>query len=225
MKPYYEESGITIYHGDCREILPELPSVDLVLTDPPYGINLSNHDTTGRAARPPIGVHDYRVAGDSSSDCALWVLGWARNLPLIAFSSPKNPWPGEWRQWLVWDKGGAVGGGGDIGTCWKFSWELIQVARTGKLNGPRDESVLRYPVVQNDFALHPTQKPIRLIAYLAMKASPESRLILDPFMGSGTTLRAAKDLGRRAIGIEIDERYCEISAKRLAQGVLDFGAA
>ena len=222
MTPYFEEDGITIYHGDCREILPRLPSVDMVLTDPPYGISLRNHDTTGKGGRVPIAVSDYSVAGDDSSDSAMFLLEWAKAMPIILFASPKNPWPGDWRQWLVWDKGGAVGGGGDIATCWKFDWELIQVSRTGRLNGTRDCSVLRFPVGQNDFVYHPTEKPLSLMSYLAGKTTGPADLILDPFMGSGTTLVACKRLGRRGIGIEIEERYCEIAVKRLSQSVFQF---
>jgi len=224
-KPYYEHAGITIYCADCRDILPHLPKVDLVLTDPPYGIGLSNHDTTGRTDRVSIAVSTYHVEGDLSDDVALSVLGWADKLPVVAFASPKNPWPGAWRQWLVWDKGGAVGGGGDVEKCWKYNWELIQVARTPRLNGGRDSSVLRYVIRQNDFNCHPTQKPIRLLKYLAWKATAPTDLILDPFMGSGTTLVAAKQLGRRAIGIEIEEKYCAIAIERLKQEVFDFGPA
>jgi len=120
--PYYEEQGITIYHGDCREILPTLEPVDLVLTDPPYGI----------------------------------------------FKKQDN----------------------------------------GMMFGKRGMQ-----------AIHPTQKPIALMHWcLSLADNPQT--ILDPFMGSGTTLRAAKDLGRKAIGIEINEQYCEIAVNRLRQEVL-----
>jgi DNA modification methylase len=217
MNPYYQHDGITIYHGDCREILPQLPKVDLVLTDPPYGIDLRNHDTAGISGRVSISVSDYRVAGDQSGEVARFVIEWATSLslPIIVFASPKNPWPYVWRQSLVWDKGGAVGGGGDIATCWKFDWELIQVARTGKLNGSRDCSVLRFPIGMGDLHYHPTEKPVSLISYLAMKTTQSGDLILDPFLGSGTTLVACKRLGRQGIGIEIEEKYCEIAAKRV----------
>lgn len=215
MKPYYRSKGITIYHGDCREVLPTLPKVDLVLTDPPYGIVLRNHDTTGQTSRVPIAISDYRVIGDSSSAVAEEFLEWAMDKACIAFASPKHPWPGKWRQWLVWDKGGAVGGGGDIATCWKFTWELIQVARTRRLNGRREASVLRFPITQGCFKHHPTEKPLPLISYLMQKASCDGDLVLDPFMGAGTTLLAARNLNRKAIGIELEEKYCEIAVKRL----------
>lgn len=211
--PYYDDGQITIYHGDCREILPliELGSIDLVLTDPPYGIRLEEHGRTGI---------DYSIIGDTDQSIGIHALEAFSTLPVIAFASPQKPWPGTWRQFLVWDKGPAVGGGGDLETCWKFSWELIQIARTAKLNGQRDGSVLRFWVNPQNSKDHPAAKPVSLLRYLIDKTTTARALILDPFMGSGTTLRAAKDLGRRAIGIEIEKRYCEIAAKRLRQSVL-----
>jgi len=213
MEPFYDKDGIQIYCGDCREILPTLESVDLVLTDPPYGIGLKEHGRHG---------YNWEIAGDSDSSVGQYVCDWAERfgLPTICFSSPMKPFTGKWRQFLVWNKSGAVGGGGDIATCWKFSHETIQVARTPKLQGSRDESVLYFPIGQDSFVYHPVEKPLRLIKYLLAKV--ESETILDPFMGSGTTLVAAKLLGRKAIGIEIEEKYCEIAVKRLEQKVFQW---
>jgi DNA modification methylase len=101
---------------------------------------------------------------------------------------------------------------------WYRTWELIQVRSLGRLNGQRDSAVLHYSGRGNELLLHPTQKPEELISYLISKVV--ANLILDPFMGSGTTLRAAKNLGRKAIGIEIEERYAEIAARRMQQSVL-----
>lgn len=215
MAPFYEKDGITIYHGDCREILPTLPKADLVLTDPPYGIGLEEHGRNG---------YDWKIEGDDSQDIGneiLIRLG-QQELPQIVFASPKKPWPGCWRQWLVWDKGPAVGGGGDRNTCWKFDWELIQMRLVPKVFGKRETSVLRFHVGQRDFNFHPCQKPVPLVKYLIGKSTEEGQAILDPFMGSGTTLVASKQLGRKAIGIEVDERYCEIAANRLAQMIFAF---
>lgn len=214
MTPYYERDGIRIYHADCRDVLPTIDpaSVDLVLTDPPYGINLSNHGRSDSS---------YTVLGDHSQDIGIETLAMVpASAGLVVFASPMKPWPGKWRQHLVWDKGPAVGGGGDIATCWKFSWELIQVGRTRELNGPRDEAVLKYWVSPLDCKNHPSQKPVALLRYLIGKTTQPGAMILDPFMGSGSTLRAALDTGRHAIGIELEERYCEIAANRLAQAVL-----
>ena len=107
-----------------------------------------------------------------------------------------------------------------MATSWKMCHELILAARLQELNGPRDSSVLRFWSNAQAMPDHPCQKPEPLLRYLVNRASNRDQLILDPFMGSGTTLRAAKDLGRRAIGIEIEERYCEIAANRLRQEVL-----
>ena len=216
MTPYYEQDGITIYHADCRDVLPTLEagSIDLVLTDPPYGIGLEEHGRNG---------YDWSITGDDDQEVGQSVIDWCRKWPVIAFASPKKPWSGEWRQHLVWDKGPAVGGGGDPATCWKSTWELIQVSGTSPLNGPRDSAVLRYWIGQTNYQDHPCQKPVSLLRYLILKTTVDSALVLDPFMGVGSSLRAAKDLGRRAIGIEIEERYCEIAAKRLQQAVLPLG--
>ncbi len=220
MKPYYEESGITIYNADCREILPDLERSDLLLTDPPYGIALRNHGKNdGRRRRT-----DFEIAGDESKAIGQEVILSLGEIPIIAFASPMKPWEGKWDQYLVWDKGPAVGGGGDPESRWKFTWELIQVARLGTLDGQRDCSVLRFPVQPRDSVDHPAEKPQTLITYLLRKAGARP-LILDPFCGTGTTLASARRLGRRAIGIEIEERYCEIAANRLRQGVLDLTAA
>jgi len=201
--------------GDCRELLPLVGPVDLVLTDPPYGISLENHGRNDGKRRD----RDWSVVGDESTDLGQSVIDWCfeRRLPLVAFASPRRPWGGEWRSLLVWHKPG-VGVGGDPALCWMADWELIQVANNGPLSGPKESGVLRWPVSSASFADHPCQKPVGLCRKLIDKHS--GRVVLDPFMGSGTTLRAAKDLGRKAIGIEIEERYCEIAAKRLAHAVL-----
>ena len=228
MKPYYERNGITIYHGDCREILPGLSAnVDIVVTDPPYGIAYS----TGRRQRDTRSstrlVNDLLVAlapllNDTAAALApllndtaalYWFIAPARldvALPIL-------------RRWdipnvLVWDKGNCTAG--DLQTTYGQQWEAVIYARKGRgpLIGGRDRDILRFSRGNTAEYLHPTQKPIALLAYLIGRHKGET--ILDPFMGSGTTLAAAKSLGRNAIGIEIDERYCEVAAKRLEQEVL-----
>lgn len=215
MKPYYEHGGITIYHGDCREVLPELEPVDLVLTDPPYGIAHKSHGQTFKRAR--------EVRGDDSTDLILWLLEVAGKVPMAMFFSPYAYIDWSWRSILVWHKGAHVGIGGDRGTCWKRTFELIGVANNRPLNGTRDDGVLSVPALLPPPSGHVAEKPEALMRYLVEKLSCAEHIIFDPFMGSGTTLRAAKDLGRRAIGIEIEERYCEIAAKRLGQEVLFTG--
>ncbi len=218
MKPYYDLNGIVIYHGDCRDVLPHLDiqdQPDLIVTDPPYGIqHSSSHGASWQ---------NTQIAGDSDTLVRDHVIdSMLCKIAAAVFGTWKTPPIKDVRGVLVWDKGAAFGMG-DLSFPWKPSFELIYVRGEG-WKGSRDESVRRINGEvswESRGRLHPHQKPIPLLQYL-MRKSPEADLILDPFMGSGTTLRAAKDLGRRAIGIEIEERYCEIAAKRLAQGVLNF---
>jgi DNA modification methylase len=217
IQPYYEQDGITIYHGDCREILPTLGPVDLVLTDPPYGIaHATNRKVRGMGGASWIGTEIANDHDTSARDEALALLS---DTPAFVFGTWKQPKPAGTRSVLVWDKGPASGMG-DLAFPWKGSWEEIYVIGSG-FAGSRDEGVIKgFTEVTWESAgrAHPNQKPVKLLRYLLSKHSGQS--VLDPFMGSGTTLRAAKDLGRRAIGIEIEERYCEIAVKRLQQSVL-----
>lgn len=221
MKPYYEDGSVTIYHGDCREVwgaaVPALgPSATLV-TDPPYGYAHSSA-WAGRFKDAPI-------ANDADESLRDWALTqW--NGPAIVFGSWKSTRPTGARTALVWDKGPASGMG-DLSLPWKPSWEVIFVIGSGFV-GARDEGVLRGHTVvtwsgRADQRQHPNEKPTSLLRALILKC-PERGSVFDPFMGSGTTLRAAKDLGRKAIGIEIEERYCEIAAKRLSQETLGLSA-
>jgi DNA modification methylase len=215
LKPYYQDSACTIYHGDCREILPSLPEVDLVLTDPPYGIQ---YDTGYRIPGvTPWSGQIYCDEDTSARDAALSML---EGVPMLVFGSRKCNPPVGTRMVLVWDKGAALGMGA-LDLPWKPSSEEIYVVGSG-FTGSRDESNVIYAhptqAMAKNGRVHPNEKPIKLIQKLLHKCPVG--IILDPFMGSGTTLRAAKDLGRKAIGIEIEEKYCEIAVKRLAQEVL-----
>lgn len=212
MKPYYEHAGITIYHGDCREILPSLPVVAAVVTDPPYGINAARERNSEK-----WGWRDFAVNGwdaERPSDETLWMcmakgrnqIIWGANYFLSAL--PKLPRA----KWLVWDKGQTDFSLADCELAW-CSWE----------GAIRRISYSRGAALQ-DGKKHPTQKPLTVMGW-CLAQLPEQGTVLDPFAGSGTTLRAAKDRGLEAIGIEIEERYCEIAAKRLAQEVLPLEAA
>jgi hypothetical protein len=220
MKPYYEHAGITIYHGDCREILPTLPKCDLLLTDPPYGIDCAlsteNHLMTGNETL-------------SLRDAVLGVPCWGS---AAIFGSPKMEKPRGTLITLVWSKGPFVGMG-DLSFPWKLTHEEIYIIGDKHLwVGNRLESVIRidalYPNLpgankwRGEMLEHPTQKPLALMELLILKTIATD--IIDPFIGSGSTLVACKNLGRRAIGIEIEERYCEIAAKRLSQEVFYFSA-
>lgn len=221
MKPYYEHAGITIYHGDCRDFA-DIPIANpamydaLLLTDPPYGIALENHDPDVENSRP----EGWTIQGDHSQQIGQDLLDRFSYLATFAFASPRKPWSGDWDQRLVWWKGPAVGGGGHPEKYWKLDWELVQARNLGVLRGNRDSGVLRYWTTPQDSPHHPAQKPLNLLRYLISKV--DALLVIDPFCGSGSTLVAAKNEGRRAIGIEIEEKYCEIAAKRLSQEVFDF---
>jgi len=219
MSPYYQDQFVTLYHADARDVLPlvDASSIGLVLTDPPYGIALANHDPGGRRR-----AGSFAIKGDECGSIGAEVLAWCeeRAIPTISFASAMKPWSGRWRQHLVWDKGPAVGGGGDPDRLWKQSWELIQVARTGVLSGKRECAVLNFWVTPQDSVFHPAQKPLELLSYLIRKACAPDGAVVDWFVGSGSTLVAAKILGRHSIGVEIDERHCETAAQRCRQGVL-----
>lgn len=213
-EPYYQDDQVTLYHGDCRNILPELDPVDLVLTDPPYGINYVSNHNTGRGTRP--------ITNDGARlSIALQraVVPLLRTNHLLWFTR-WDVWPDVWteigpwfplRGMLVWDKGDP--GMGDL-SHWGPSYELIASAGYGRITGGRDQSVLRYPKPPRTKRAHPTEKPLALLEYLIRKLDPST--VLDPFSGGGSTLLAARMAGRKAIGIEVDKRYCEITAERLS---------
>lgn len=215
MKPYYEDDWVTIYNGDCREILPTLPKVDLVLTDPPYnvGVNYGQHDDK-------MSEEDWRRWAE---DWFLWCLGNATTT--LVTGQARLPYYGQiepWKWLLCWWKPAAMGRS-PVGFC---NWE--PVAMWGKGSSGHSD-VVRAPIVPDSTVDgHPCPKPLLwakgLLALFPVDDGEifGERTVLDPFMGSGTTLRAAKDLNRNAIGIEIEEKYCEIAARRMEQEVFDF---
>lgn len=227
MKPYFEQDGITIYHGDCREVLPSLEagSVDLIATDPPYGVA---YVTSWRSRTDKLSVP---VANDATLDVVgeAWPLAMnalADNRHWYAFASPRKIGEAEKlfggsKHILAWDKGdrGTVG---DLECGFGEAWEAIFYGMKGRraLNGKRPRTVIRYDWSGTMDPVHPTVKPIDLMSRIIGWSTSVGEIVLDPFMGSGPTLAAAKLTGRRAIGIELEERYCEIAANRLSQGVL-----
>lgn len=239
--------GITLYNADCRNVLPLLEpgGVDLVLTDPPYssgGFTRSDRNgstgikyrLTGTDRSLPEFSGDNRDQRSLGIWCSYWmadllqvcregaVLGtfidW-RNLPVMIDSCQVGGW--VYRGILVWDKTEQA----KPEKGWfRSQAEYCVLASAGPIargvnaEGICQPGVLRYRVNIQE-KQHTTEKPIELIRDI-MQTRPDWRTVLDPFLGSGTTLRACKDLGRRGIGIEIEERYCEIAARRLEQGVL-----
>ncbi len=217
--PYYKDDLVTLYHGDCVQLLPEIAGGGLemtLVTDPPYGMAYASNN-----GKPWRGV---AIAGDDSLDARDTVLAIWGDMPALVFGTWKIDRPEGCRNLLIWDKGGSPGAG-DLSMPWGFSHEEIYVLGKG-FAGRRGGSVLTFPPKNNrngsDIRFHPTEKPTKLMGALIAKCPG---VIVDPFAGSGSTLRAAKDLGRKAIGIELDEGYCKTAADRLGQEVLDFGSA
>ena len=239
MTPYYQDSFTTIYHGDCLNVLESIEiSVDAVVMDPPYAsgprkeMGKSSSGAMLRAGR----FADRPIENDQmTTQGFVWLMravgqGVRPLLPdggsVVAFI--------DWRQWpnlvgaletcnyriqgmVVWDKQ-SIG----MGNGFRRQHELICHASKGVPNvfnkGVGD--VLRFK--REEPINHPSPKPVRLMERLLTVVSDVDGVILDPFMGSGSTLRAAKDCGRKSIGIEFEERYCELAANRMAQGVLPF---
>jgi DNA modification methylase len=227
LRPYYEVDGITIYHGDCREILPHLAKVDVLITDPPYGIGEAGGKNTSRSksfSSKTFGVRNtrkrvipatiYEPSDWDNQTCDEGVeLALSKSRQAIIFGGnyymlPPSPC------WLVWDKLNS----GDFADC-ELAWTNLKKAV--RIKRHLWNGMLR---AHNEARLgHPTQKPIEVMQWCI--GFTEGDTILDPFMGSGTTLVAAKNLGRKAIGIEIEERYCEIAVQRLRQQIFKFPPA
>lgn len=212
MKPYYDHAGITIYHGDCREVLPQLGTADVILTDPPYGISY-------QSARRIDWQRKEKIVGDDNFP--MWIfdelkpsvalLVWCRWDQMRLFPKP--------RSFIAWDKGNHSMG--DLEHEFGRRWEGCAFYPGPKHQfRKRPADLIIANRVNPSVLIHPNEKPVEALTPLIDCHVAE--VILDPFMGSGTTLRAAKDLGRKAIGIEIEEKYCEIAAKRLSQEVFDF---
>ena len=210
-KPYYQDDWVTIYHGDCLEIDAWLEA-DVLVTDPPYGMAFVSSWTT----------QDRPIANDHDTTTRDKVLAMWGARPFAVFGTWKAKRPDGIINLLIWDKTDGVGAGmGDLTSCWGFSHEEIYIQGHWPKRQGRQGSVIRTSTGMASLASrmkHPTPKPDGIMHTIISNA-PDGT-IADPFVGSGTTLVAAKSLGRKAIGIEIEERYCEIAAKRCAQDYL-----
>lgn len=213
-RPYYVDEQVTLYHGDCLEITEWLGG-DVLVTDPPYGYNHAS--SRGGPWQNSVITNDDSLAFRDAV-IALWA-----PRPALVFGNWKTPPAAGTHTVLIWDKG-LASGMGDLSVPWKPNHESVFVLGNGFV-GSRDSGILTGNVITwaSKGRAHPNMKPIGLMAKLIAKCPPG--VVVDPFAGSGSTLVAAKQLGRKAIGVELEERYCEIIAKRLAQGVLDFGDA
>ena len=236
LTPYYEASGVTIYCGDARDVLRSLPPVGMVLTDPPYGTEDLGGGYGRRQLHSKDGRHGRVIQGDRDLGIVMevapalrrilpdgsWLAAFcaARRMPEVSelFKLAGFGYVGQ----VLWDKG-APG----LGYTIRYAHEDALVFCVGEQKTPENAliSVLRHPVCHVDTASrHPHEKPVPVLRSI-LTFDDSGGIVLDPFMGSGSTLVAAKRLGRPAIGIEIDEHWCEQAAKRLEQEVFDFGPA
>lgn len=203
VKPYYAKDGIVILHSDCREILPQLDKVDLVLTDPPYGMNFQSNYRHEK---------HMPIAGDGE-------------LPVVLINEVISKAIRAAYVFCRWDNLGEMPKPRSVMAWVKNNWSMGDLKHE---HGRQWESICFYPLDGHEFVrripdvivcdrtgndLHPTQKPVSLM--LTLINANRGETILDPFMGSGTTLVAAKMLDRKCIGIELEEKYCEIAARRL----------
>lgn len=228
MKPYYDDGRCVIYHGDCLE-MDGLPQCDVLVADPPFFMPAQHYAARSEWAR---------AWGDTAILARWWSGALDVLLPRLkgtgsAFvfcDDESYPvfYPSLYTRFpalsaLVWTKG-RIG----MGSPWRHSHEFILHARRpdAKWRGGNGESdVLQFTPVPSAQRAHPVDKPPALLAKIIGVSTDPGDIVLDPFMGGGSTLLAARDSERRAIGIEIEERYCEIAAKRLSQEVLDLGVA
>ena len=230
MTPYYDRDGITIFNADCRDVLPTLERVDHVITDPPYSeASHAMHDAGKRWAQDQDGLERAQLRFThidgpflaqvlSAADVARWAIftmderlsAWLRHMPLDGWKYVRTG---------VWIKPGAMPQ--FTGDRPAMGYEPVVIMhRAGermRWNGGGRAGIWQHTPVHGE---HPTEKPIALYRSFIELFTDPGDLILDPFMGSGTTLRAAKDLGRRCIGVELEEKWCEVAAKRLSQEVM-----
>lgn len=202
----------------CLESLEsEISKCDVVVTDPPYGISLKNHNTESTRTGKRTSTKSYSISGDGDGSLGQAVVDECRKQekPLCVFASPWKPFIGEWRNLVVWNKGGAVGGGGDTSRCLKRTWELIQVYRNGPTPRPRGESVVTFKASPHLYKSHPCAKPVDLMVWIIQTFTSPGDVILDPFMGTGATGVACIKTGRSFVGYEIDHSFFAIASERI----------
>jgi site-specific DNA-methyltransferase (adenine-specific) len=239
MKPYYQHGGITIYHGDCRKVMPTIPSgsIDAIWTDPPYGNGNHQGDFNSRLNKHR-NRKDVPIANDTpelmrdvvdamfieavrvlkKDCCCCCCCGGGGPEPTFAWIANRMDSKGlKFFHSVIWDKRNP-----GIGWRYRRQHEMVMIAHRagGKLRWANDNLAVPnvIPIFPDRERQHPNEKPIALVTKFLSWHCCESDIVLDPFMGSGTTLVAAKQLTLRATGIEIEEKYCEISARRLEMG-------
>lgn len=225
MNPYYEDNLVSLYHGDCREVTAWLEA-DVLVTDPPYGVRMKSRpgDATNAKVQTKNHVPD-AIVGDLDTSAREAALDSWGPRPAVVFGSWRIQRPSGVRALLIWHKEGAYSG--PLNAAFFTNHEEIYIIGDGawRKSAPPLRSVVTTTEHRSAAARsigHPTPKPVALMEALIDRCP--SGTIADPFAGSGSTLLAAKALGRRAVGVEIDERYCELAARRLSQDTL-FGEA
>jgi len=218
MKPYYESKGLTIYHGDAVQVMPFLQPVDLLLTDPPYGIGEARGKNKSRTNAAV--ATDYGVASWDDKPIPQWLLemAMAKARWSIVFGGNYYVLPPS-SCWLVWDKDNT----GDFADC-ELAWTNMPKA-VRKLRWRWNGMLQEHGGIHKEPRWHPTQKPVEVMKWALSLAPDGTKTVLDPFMGSGTTLVASKELGYSCVGIEREEKYCEAAVKRLSQEILFGGVA
>ena len=222
--PYYSDDFVQLYQGDCLELADLWTVADVLVTDPPYGIAFRPRSVGAPGDMGALDRIEDRIVGDRSTASRDAVLSaWVPPRPWLMFGSWREPLQAAHTR-LVWDK--ALPGKGNWRSPWAPSLDDVYVGGDWAWSGPRDLSIVtcrQYVPSEYGRPDHPTPKPVALMSALIAKCPPG--VIADPFAGSGSTLVAAKALGRKAIGVELEERYCEIAARRLAQDVLPLEAS
>lgn len=217
MTLYYQDELVTLYHGDCLTDHREWLEADVLVTDPPYGMGYEsnfNRDRRNVKLGRPVAAEQNTDARDSA--LSMWT-----PKPAILFGRWSCPRPAGVKARLIWDKGNTVGMG-DLPMPWGPTDEEIYVVGKGFV-GKRESNVIRSQMLMSgDHSRpdHPTPKPIPLMERLIEKCPPG--VVADPFAGSGATLVAATNLGRKSVGVELEERYCELIAKRLSNHTMTF---
>jgi len=220
-EPYYQDDLVTLFHGDCLEVAEWLDA-DVLVTDPPYGMEYIGDYRRSDGSR----TDRVEIAGDTTLESRRAALSAWGDKPGLVFGTWRMPRPEGTKNLIVWDKGDSPGVG-NTNIPWGLSHEEIYVVGTWPLReagygGPRSGSVIRAASpAGNARPDHPTPKPVGLMEALITKCPAGA--IADPFAGSGSTLIAARNIGRKSIGVELEERYCELIAKRLSQQAFDFG--
>jgi site-specific DNA-methyltransferase (adenine-specific) len=228
VKPYYQDDSVTLYHGDCREVIPTLDGCDAVISDPPYAPQTHAGARTGGDgsvalidfASVDAGLLREVFALCSPQRWCVATMDWKH----IAQLEMEPPVGLRFVRFGIWVKpnGSPQFTGDRPGMGWEGVGILHRAESPMRWNGGGTHAVWR---VNKENSEHPTGKPLDLVQRLVSLFSDEGETVLDPFAGGGSTLVAAKNLRRRAIGIELREDYCEITARRLCQNVLDFGGA